>query len=848
MAQRVVLIASDKQKMHSLLMQALSTHDGRVLVAVDGAQAIAALNEHPVSVVILDGPLARIQDVALYTRRARPQVPIVALLAQDEAASAGQAALDVDDFLVKPLSPDAVRLAVARAIELRRLKHETEWLARVSHIGHQVASIVDSGRLLSEAAPLVQQSFDFYYVGIALPEEGAEVGAAVGGEPDSSAPVKMRCALTDRWGVRAQVLHRQEPLLIADLRGQSRYTLPAEFSKARSAVIVPLAFQGRSLGALEVLSAEPHAFKSGDLPLFESLTAHIAVAMHNAHLFEAQQERQQTLHALYAAAVAMQRVITSQTRVLEVMARELDRFGFVSLVHLLDPSSGCASLCRSCLPSSLAHELTELLAALPGDWPLDVGRAPTHRRALDERRAVYLADIEAFVGEVFCGAVPDDQVPSMAQMLGRSRAVVAPMLSGDRAIGWLTVFSPRLDADDRPAIMAFASQVVVALDNARLLADTCRAVELALLNEAGQAMAATLDFDEVLQLLLQAVAKVVQVDECVVALWDETEGRHVPRAIFTEGRVSLADVFDGDMLIPEPPLPPVRIPLIGHDRMLGLLALDRHTDGSDLGPEDVQLAQALANQAASALDNARLYTRLKRSAEELEESQRQLFHSEKLVVTGRMAASIAHEINNPLQAIKNCLELILDEADAGQPLDRTYLNVATSELERIRRIIQQMLDLYRPSKERMVPIDLNAAVEGVLALMRKQLESHQIDLETHLDSNVPRVIGHDDQIRQVFINLILNASEAMPEGGRIILKTHQDSDDFVTVRVIDNGVGIAPENLSRIADPFFTTKSKGVGLGLSICHEIIERHQGTLDVSSQVGRGSEFSIRLPAAE
>jgi signal transduction histidine kinase len=200
-----------------------------------------------------------------------------------------------------------------------------------------------------------------------------------------------------------------------------------------------------------------------------------------------------------------------------------------------------------------------------------------------------------------------------------------------------------------------------------------------------------------------------------------------------------------------------------------------------------------------------------------------------------------------LQAIKNCLELILDEAEVGKSLDRAYFDVAMNELERIRGIIQQMLDLYRPGQGRMMPVDLNAAVEGVLALMRKQLASQNIVVETHLDDTRPRIAGRGDQIRQVFINLILNAIEAMPEGGQLVLTTHQNRDDVV-VRVTDTGVGIAPENLTRIADPFFTTKSKGVGLGLTICHEIIERHRGALDVTSRVGRGSTFTIRLPAAK
>ncbi len=185
--------------------------------------------------------------------------------------------------------------------------------------------------------------------------------------------------------------------------------------------------------------------------------------------------------------------------------------------------------------------------------------------------------------------------------------------------------------------------------------------------------------------------------------------------------------------------------------------------------------------------------------------------------------------------------------EAGEPLDRTLLDVAAGELERIRRIIQQMLDLYRPRQERMEPVDLNAAVEGVLALMRKQLESHNVTVETHLDSAAPQVIGREDQLRQVFINLVLNAIEAMPQGGQITIKTNRQ-DGLIAVQVSDTGVGIAPENLTRIADPFFSTKPKGVGLGLTICHEIIERHRGTLDVRSQVGRGSRFIIQLPAAD
>jgi len=846
MSPGIILVVSSDQETRNLLAEALCSHDDPVLVAEGGEQAIAALNEHSVAVMILDRPEFRIQDVVRQARQTRPDMPIIGLLAgRDVVDSTDQPVLEVDDYLVKPPSPDLVRLAVARALEVRRLKRNTERLALLSLAGHQIATLLDTDQLFWEVAHLIRRSFGWYCVSIALLEGDAlQVKASVGGERDCLPPNGVCDELSGSREMMIRALHLGEPLLIPDLQSPVSYALLPELSRARSALVVPVMLRDQPLGALEVLSAELHAFEDDDLSLFESLATQLAIAVQNARLLDSQKVHEETLRSLNAAALAMQRVgITSRPKVLQVIASELSHFGFVSLVHLLDPAANSAYLSAS----SLSPRLVRALRGLPDNWLLDLTRAPAYRRVLDERHAVFLLDSEALVGEIVPPALPNDTVALVAQILNGSHAVIAPMFLGDQVIGWLTVFSPRLDAGDCPAVVALANQAAVALENARLLADARHAVELVLLNEAGQAMAATLEFDEILQLLLQAMAKAVQVDECVVVLWNEAEQRHVPRARLSQGRVLPAGSSDDEAEIPVPLLPR-HVPLIGHNRTLGLLALDRHSDGSELCVEDVQLAQALANQAASALENARLYAKLKRSAEELEHSQRRLIQSEKLAATGRLAAFIAHEINNPLQAIRNCLELIRDEEEEGEPLDRAYLDVATGELERIRGIIQQMLGLYRPGQERMAPVDLNAALEGVLALMRKQLESHHIVAKTHLDSATPHVIGHGDQIRQVFINLILNASEAMPGGGQLVLTTRQDRDGFATVQVIDTGEGITPENLTRIADPFFTTKSKGVGLGLTICHEIIERHQGTLDVTSQVGHGSKFTIRLPVVE
>lgn len=857
MSQGTVLVVSDHQESRDLLIQALSSHYSPVLVAEGVGQAMAILDEHRVAVVILDRPLGT-QDAAQdesgtvvrQVRQTRPETPIIVLPARSDDASTDLADLGgADDYLARPLSPNLVRLTVARVLERRRLEREAERLALVNRVGRQITSILDMNQLLWKVARLIWESFGFYYVGIALLEgDTAEIKAAVGGERDHLPPIGVRYSLKDGQEMIAQALASREPLLIADVQDRPQFTLPQEVAQARSALVMPITLQDQLLGALEALSTECRAFEPADLPLFESLAAQIAVAVQNAFLFAERRKHEETLRSLNAVAVAMQRVITSRTKVLEVMSSELSHFGFVSLVHLQEPDSDSASLIYSSLSPRLTKALTELLDTSPGDWPLDPERAPIYRQVLEERQAVFVERIESLIGQIIPVALSPDRIDLITRILGHPQAVIAPLFSGDHAMGWLTVFSAHLTAEYLPTITAFANQAAVALENARLLASARRADSLALLNEAGQTMAATLEFDEVLRLLLQAVARTVQVNECVVALWDEATQHYVPRARLLKGQVSLVDLSGGDTSLSESSLPPIHIPLVRHKQVLGLLAMDRHLDGGEFSAKDRQLAEALSNQAASALENARLYSELKRSAEELEHSQRRLIQSEKLISTGRLAASIAHEINNPLQAIKNCLELILDETGAGEPLDRTYLDVAMNELERIRRIIRQMLDLYRPRQERMAPVDLNAALQGVLSLMRTQLENHRIVVETHLNSDEPHVIGWGDQIRQVFINFILNAIEAMPDGGQITITIHPDRDGMVVIQIADTGAGIAPENLTRIADPFFTTKSKGVGLGLTICHDIIERHQGTLDVTSQVGHGSTFTVRLPAAE
>jgi signal transduction histidine kinase len=260
---------------------------------------------------------------------------------------------------------------------------------------------------------------------------------------------------------------------------------------------------------------------------------------------------------------------------------------------------------------------------------------------------------------------------------------------------------------------------------------------------------------------------------------------------------------------------------------------------------DLALLEALAGPAATAIENARLYEGALRHAEEIQRSQAQLIRSEKLAATGRLAVSLAHEINNPLQAIQNFLHLSLDY-EISDAKRHEFLEMAREETSRLITLVQQTLEFYRPAKSHAGPMDINATVERVLALSHKKLEHNDVTVELKLANNLPPVNGMPDQIAQVFLNLIVNAAEAMSDGGHLRIESRTDSSQ-VEVVFADTGPGISPEDLAHIFEPFYTTKDSGTGLGLAVSFNIIESHGGTLGVESVPGHGATFTVRLPAA-
>jgi two-component system sensor histidine kinase HydH len=241
---------------------------------------------------------------------------------------------------------------------------------------------------------------------------------------------------------------------------------------------------------------------------------------------------------------------------------------------------------------------------------------------------------------------------------------------------------------------------------------------------------------------------------------------------------------------------------------------------------------------------------LLRDTTEMNRLELQLRRTDKLAALGTLAAGVAHEVKNPLHALTLNLHLLQAEIAAPEPAAaevKGYFDILRSEMERIHRIVENFLRFSRPSIPEVQPLNLHALLERVLSLTAFEAADHGVTIETQFDAALDFLSGDDGQLSQVFLNLVINALQAMPSGGTLLLTTRRCV-GWAEIAVRDSGEGIQREILPHVFDPYFTTRPRGVGLGLAIAHRIVEGHHGTIDVESEVGKGTTMIVRLPLAD
>ena len=300
----------------------------------------------------------------------------------------------------------------------------------------------------------------------------------------------------------------------------------------------------------------------------------------------------------------------------------------------------------------------------------------------------------------------------------------------------------------------------------------------------------------------------------------------------------------------------VNVPLKAKDEVIGVLAVNNKISSSPFTDNDVYLLSALADYATIAIVNAQLYEETKRWSEvlerkveertqELRAAQEQLLQSEKLASIGQLAAGVAHEINNPMGVILGFSQGILKTLPEDDPLKKPLTTIERESL-RCKRIVQNLLDFARHSEPTPHLTNINELIDASCDLVQHQISLQNVKLVKGYDPALPPIMADTNQLQQVFINIMLNSYQAMPDGGTLHITTRTVGSELQVI-FTDTGTGIPPEKIQNIFDPFFTTKEvgEGTGLGLSVSYGIVKAHGGDIGVESQADKGTTFVIKLP---
>jgi signal transduction histidine kinase len=494
-------------------------------------------------------------------------------------------------------------------------------------------------------------------------------------------------------------------------------------------------------------------------------------------------------------------------------------------------------------------------------------------QAAEKKTIVYFPDLRALRGN-----------PILAESIAGEGFRVyygVPLIAKGRFCGVMEIFQRSAggpDPDWMPFLETLAGQAAIAIDNARLLEITkTQLKETEALYRINQGLAASIDPRQLMQDVVTLLQKNFGYFYVQIYIREKESGDFVLRAgsgeigkKLVDGGHRLAagvgivgntadtgvpfftnDVDEVAFFKRNPLLPDTKselaVPIKIDGQFLGLLDIQQVRPFLLTG-RDVQMVSAVADQLAVALQKAQLYADLQSSLQQEKEMHSQLIHSEKLAVTGRLMASVSHELNNPLQAIQNALFLLNNERTISAQGKRD-LAIVLKETDRMAAMLDRLRTTYKAvRKEDFRPVRVNEILEDVHALVATHLRHAGISFEYHPDSALPPVSAVSDQLRQVILNLFMNAVDAMPRGGRLMVSTQMlAADKEILIRVADTGEGIDPAILPRLFETFISGKENGTGLGLAISSEIVTNHNGRIQAENRAEGGATFRVWLPAA-
>jgi signal transduction histidine kinase len=665
------------------------------------------------------------------------------------------------------------------------------------------------------------------------------------------------------------VAHAAQPLVVGDVSKETRYIKGID--ECKSEVAVPLKLKDRVIGVLDAESDRLFAFTQKDVRILSQLASQIAITIENSRLFE--EEKKRSLQLALINDVGRRAVSTLDLDQLLERVVESIRINFqynhVSL-FLMDVPSGDLVLKTS---------LDENRDSIPQGFRLKVGTGMVGWAAKSQR--TFLSNNAA-------------KEPRHFPTLQRTKsALCVPLKSGQGVLGVLNVESFRTGAfDDRDVAVleTLADFLTTAMNNVKLYEEAKKkAHRLALNDQINQAISSTLNLESIFQTVSEELRKVLDYDELGLAFWRPQQGCYELKLTYSQnqgvtnrGKLIraeetsmhevvktkklhyLADLSLEDSLKPSENLMLSRgirsylaIPISNEQDVTAVLNLQSKRSSAFEG-ERMELVGSIAGHLSVAVKNAQLFSDLERAYESLKRAQDRLIQTEKLRAVGEMAGGVVHDFNNILTSILGRVQLILKRSEkqglkAPRELLRGLRLIEESATDGT-KILSRIQKFTKAKKDTLLsPVNLNQVVEDSLEMAKTRWQDPAIRPEIHIDvkkdlQDIERVLGDATELREVVTNLIINAVDAMPEGGTLSLTTQEDQ-GFACLKLRDTGMGMTEEVKGKIFEPFFTTKgSKGTGLGMSLVYNIISRHDGQIRIESSPGQGSTFTVKLPKCE
>jgi signal transduction histidine kinase/ActR/RegA family two-component response regulator/uncharacterized protein YigA (DUF484 family) len=744
--------------------------------------------------------------------------------------------------------------------EIVRLNQE---LSILNAISQTVNQSIDLDEILNKSLDKMMEIIGVRSAGIYLLDEKTNDLVFVAHRGFSKIFLKGMKRIKVAEGITGKVALSGEPIFIEDYPSHPE-ALPLAIEEGlKSLAVIPLKSRDKIYGTLNIARKEISKLTLFEMNLFNSIGQIISGAMERTSLYSENVKRLEELKTLYS----ISQEIASKLELKVILQKIME-----SAVELLGGESGTIALWDNRKQSyaiAIVHRLPESL--IGGEFTPPRGGA---------------------VGEVIAKKTPVlykdyEHHPNRLKELDSyhfKEVLGVPLIVREMIIGAMVIGSSDPEVSFQQSeidlLYNFAHQAAIAIGNAKLYEDSLAKIkQLTTLYEIGKALSSTLDLDELLKKALELLKDRWGYALCAIFFLDREKDelfiKHVigrdPEGVKdmrfrvgVDGIVGWVTKTGEALYVPDvskdpryiPGLPTgkseVAIPLKIRDRVIGVLDIESN-EPRGFDEEDLKTLFSFASQMSISIENAQLFADLKQTLQELRQVQDQIVQAEKLRAMGEMASGVAHDFNNVLAVVLGNIQLLLHQLDRLSPEEiREGLKViersSKDGAETIRRI--QEFTGVRRDKE-FISLSLKEIVAEVVNITQPrwkdqtQKKGIQVELTTQL-GDIPLIMGNPSELREVLTNIIFNAVDAMPQGGKLTIVTQPQTEDWVEVRITDTGIGMTEEVRKRVFDPFFTTKGvTNSGLGMSVSYGIIKRHGGEILIESEPGKGTTFIIHLP---